>query len=214
MNAFPIVLSAPSGGGKTTIAKALLERRSDVGYSVSCTTRKPRDGEVDGKDYHFIATREEFERRAALGDFAEYAEVHGRLYGTLRSEVRRVLESGRHVLMDIDVQGAARFALAFPETVLVFFLPPSVEVMVQRLRRRGTEGREAMLTRLRSARAELGAVGRYHYVVVNDDLERTISSVSSIIDAEMVKHDRVRMLDQQVGELLEQLQQEIEAVQV
>lgn len=202
-----MVLSAPSGGGKTTVAKALLERRTDVGYSVSCTTRKPRDGEVDGKDYYFL-DRAEFDRRRAAGEFAESAEVHGRLYGTLRSEVHRVLGAGRHVLMDIDVQGAELFCTAFPETVLVFLLPPSVEVMVQRLKSRGSEGRDALITRLTNARDELQAVSRYHYVVVNDDLERTIARVSSIIDAEMVRHDRVRMLDQQVAGLIEQLERE------
>lgn len=207
MNPFPMVLSAPSGGGKTTVAKALLERRTDVGYSVSCTTRKPRDGEVDGKDYYFL-DRAEFDRRRAAGEFAESAEVHGRLYGTLRSEVHRVLGAGRHVLMDIDVQGAELFCTAFPETVLVFLLPPSVEVMVQRLKGRGSEGRDALITRLTNARDELRAVSRYHYVVVNDDLERTIARVSSIIDAEMVRHDRVRMLDQQVAGLIEQLERE------
>jgi guanylate kinase len=213
VNPFPIVLSAPSGGGKTTVAKALLQRRSDVGYSVSCTTRSPRAGEVNGREYYFL-TPEEFDQRRAAGEFAESALVHGRWYGTLRSEVRRVLESGRHVLMDIDVQGAALFAAAFPETVLVFLLPPSVEVMVQRLRARGTEGSEALLTRLQSARAELQAVGRYHYVVINDALESTIERVAAIVDAEMVRHERVRQLDAQVGALLEELEREIRSARV
>jgi guanylate kinase len=206
---FPIVLSAPSGGGKTTVARALVQRRSDIGYSVSCTTRAPRSGEVDGKDYSFLST-EEFQKRRLAGEFAECAEVHGKFYGTLRSEVQKVLEGGKHVLMDIDVQGAELFSSAFPETVLVFLLPPSVEVMVGRLKARGTEAPEALLTRLRNARAELSAVGRYHYVVVNDDLESTIERVSAIVDAEMVRHDRVGMLDRQVAELVEHLSKEIQ----
>ena len=105
MNPFPIILSSPSGGGKTTIARLLLQRRTDVGYSISCTTRAPRDGEREGEAYHFL-TRPEFEERRMRGDFAESAEVHGNLYGTLKSEVGRVLRAGRHVVMDIDVQGA------------------------------------------------------------------------------------------------------------
>ena len=132
MSTFPVILSAPSGGGKTTIARRLLERRSDVGYSVSCTTRAAREGEVDGRDYRFLGASEFVERRDA-GEFAEWAEVHGHLYGTLRSEVERVLASGRHVLMDIDVQGARQFHVAFPDTVLVFVLPPSGEVLKSRL---------------------------------------------------------------------------------
>jgi guanylate kinase len=198
---FLLVLSSPSGGGKTTIAKELLRRRSDCGYSVSCTTRTPRAGEVDGKDYHFVSQLE-FESRRERGEFAEWAEVHGRLYGTLRREVERVLHSGRHCVMDIDVQGARQFFQAFPESVLVFVLPPSADALLARLTARKTEDRRMLGVRLQGARDELRAVGMYHYVVVNDDLERAVDQVSSIIDAESVRHDRVHALDRQIESLI------------
>lgn len=208
MNPFPVILSAPSGVGKTTIARRVLERRADVGYSVSCTTRGPRDGEVDGRDYQFVA-HDTFLAARDAGEFAEWAEVHGNFYGTLRSEVRRVLDAGQHVLMDIDVQGARQFHAAFPETVLIFVLPPSGEVLKSRLSSRKSESRERLLVRLRNARAELGEVGRYHYVVVNDDLERAVDQVSAIIDAEGLRHDRVHEVEAQVEALIAQLEQEI-----
>lgn len=207
----PIILSSPSGGGKTTIAKRLLTERPDVGYSVSCTTRLPRAGEVDGRDYYFLS-QGEFESRRDRGEFAEWAEVHGRLYGTLRREVRRVLESGRHVLMDIDVQGAVQFHDAFPEAVLIFVLPPSADVLLARLKARKTESREALAVRLQSALAELQALGRYEYVVVNDDLEHAVARVSSIIDAEVVRRERVEGLEAQVAGLVQQLEREIAGV--
>ena len=206
---FPVILSAPSGGGKTRIARELLARRADVGYSVSCTTRKPRDGEVNGRDYFFLA-HDEFMERVALGEFAEWADVHGRLYGTLRREVERVLGEGRHVLMDIDVQGAEQFTRAFPESVPVFILPPSADVLVSRLTQRNSEDPSSLARRLRSALAELKAVGRYHYVVVNDDLERAIGSVSSIIDAESVRHERLRDLESQVGRLVMEMEKQLD----
>jgi guanylate kinase len=208
MNPFPLILSSPSGGGKTTIARLLLERRTDVGYSVSCTTRAARPGEQDGKDYFFLS-REEFEARRARDEFAESAVVHGNLYGTLRTEVKRVLASGRHVIMDIDVQGARQFASAFPESVLVFLLPPSTDVLIDRLRARQTEDHGKLLVRLRSAREELREVGRYQYVVVNDDLERAYEHVSSIVDAETVRHARLPLLDDRVDELIRALDRQI-----
>lgn len=208
MNPFPVILSAPSGGGKTTIARELLKRRTDLGYSVSCTTRKPRVGEVDGRDYYFLSVAD-FERRRDAGDFAEAAEVHGNMYGTLRSEVARVLGEGKHVVMDIDVQGAQQFTRAFPQSVTIFVLPPSADVLLERLRQRRTESREQLAKRLQSALQELQAVDQYQYVVVNDDLEGAVRRVSAIVDAEVVSRARVAGLRHQVAQLVQRLEQEI-----
>ena len=209
-SAFPIILSSPSGAGKTTIAAAILAGRKDIGYSVSCTTRAPREGEVDGKDYYFLS-RVEFIRRMNEGAFAESAEVHGNLYGTLKSEIQRVLNSGRHVLMDVDIQGAALLRRAFPAVVTIFILPPSGEVMLDRLRRRKTEDKEAIVRRLESALQELQAVDDYEYVVVNDVLEDSVRRVASIIDAEVVSRERVAGLREQVASLIRRLEDELQS---
>jgi guanylate kinase len=209
VNPFPVILSAPSGGGKTTIARELLSRRDDLGYSVSCTTRSPRPREVDGRDYYFLS-RSDFARRRAHGEFAESAEVHGNLYGTLRTEVERVLAAGKHVIMDIDVQGATQFMRAFPQSVTIFVLPPSAEVLLERLRQRQTESREELAKRLLSALQELQSVEGYEYVVVNDDLEKAVHRVSAIIDAEVVSRERVDGLRYQVSQLIERLEEEIQ----
>ena len=209
MTPFPIIISAPSGGGKTTIARRLLQERKDLGYSVSCTTRTPRHSEVDGRDYHFVS-REQFVDRQARGDFAEWAEVHGNLYGTLRSEIAAVLSSGHHVVMDIDVQGASQLRVAFPESVTVFVLPPSAEVLLDRLRNRKTESPQQLAARLNSALLELRAVEEYEYVVVNDDLGRAVQQIGSIIDAEVVSRERVSGLRQQVEALVARLETEID----
>jgi guanylate kinase len=187
--AFPVILSSPSGGGKTTIAHKLLSLRKDLGYSVSCTTRPPREGEVNGRDYHFLAV-EEFKRGQDAGEFAESAEVHGHLYGTLRAEVARVLSSGRHVIMDIDVQGAQQFSAAFPESVLIFILPPSADALIERLTARGTEDAKSLIRRFRSAKEELKSIDLYEYVVVNDRIDSAVAAISSIIDAEALKRSR------------------------
>lgn len=205
---FPLILSSPSGGGKTTITRLLLERRGDVGYSISCTTRAPRNGEQHGTDYHFLS-RDDFLARREREEFAESAEVHGHLYGTLKSEIERVFASGRHVVMDIDIQGARQFVAAYPESVLVFLLPPSAEVLLRRLMARNTESPEAVLRRLTGARDELAAVGSYQYVVVNDDLERAFRQVAAVVDAETVRHRRVPLLDERVRQLLDGLDREI-----
>lgn len=208
MSAFPVILSSPSGGGKTTIAHALLEMRGDIGYSVSCTTRPPRAGEVEGRDYYFFSTHEFLERQQR-GEFAEAAEVHGFLYGTLQCEVERVLSQGQHVVMDIDVQGAGQLRRAFPEAVLIYVLPPSGEVLLERLRRRNTETRESITRRLVSALAELRAVPMYQYVVVNDDQTRATASVSAIIDAEGLRRERLRDVERDVRAIVERLEREL-----
>jgi len=201
---FPIVMSAPSGGGKTTIARKLLERRTDVGYSVSCTTRAPRPGERDGVDYHFLS-RHEFDVKASHGEFAEWAEVHGNRYGTLRSAIREVMEAGKHVMLDIDVQGARQVTAAFPESVTIFIVPPSVEVLVARLMGRKSESEEALALRLRNARIELLEAERYQYVVENDDLEHAVRQVAAILDAESVKRERLPALGEQVVGVISRL---------
>lgn len=206
---FPIILSSPSGGGKTTIVHRLLEKRSDIGYSVSCTTRPPRPGEVDGKDYYFLSIQK-FLDLQERGELAESAEVHGHLYGTLCSEVRRVLDSGRHVIMDIDVQGARQFRKAFPESVLIYVLPPSGEVLLERLRSRNTETDETLKKRLVGALVELQAVPMYQYVVLNDDLERAVADVERIIDTEGLRRERIENLERDVRAIVDRLELELD----
>lgn len=208
MKAFPIILSAPSGGGKTSIARRLLEGRDDVGYSVSCTTRAPRATEVEGRDYYFLSTPQFLERQQR-GEFAESAEVHGHLYGTLQSEVQRVLAQGKHVIMDIDVQGASQFRVAFPASVLIYVLPPSGEVLLERLRARDSETRESLKQRLVSALVELRAVPMYQYVVLNDDLDRAVASVSGIIDSEGLRRERLQNVERDVRSIIERLEREL-----
>jgi guanylate kinase len=210
MTAFPIILSAPSGAGKTTIAKALLKKRQDLGYSVSCTTREPRGGEIPGQDYYFLS-RTEFLQKREAGDFAESAEVHGNLYGTLRSEVLKVLGTGKHVLMDIDVQGASTFTKFFPQSVTIFILPPTAEVLLERLRKRQTESIKELATRLQSALQELQSVDEYEYVVENNNLDEAIDAIGRIIDDEVSSRERVTGLRTEVALLIDQLEREIES---
>ena len=188
------MLSSPSGGGKSTIARHLLEARDDVTYSVSATTRPSRPGEVDGREYHFL-TRTEFERRVAAGDFVEWAEYGGNLYGTLGAEIERGLAAGRHVVLDIEVAGSRQVRRRFPEAVQVFVLPPSAAVLAQRLKGRNTEDPAAIARRLAIAGTELGAAGEYEYVVINDDVVDAVSQVAAILDVEARRVRRLTNLE-------------------
>jgi guanylate kinase len=176
-----LVLSAPSGGGKTTIARKLLQARNDLGYSVSATTRSTRSGERDGVDYHFLS-RAEFERRRNEGEFLEWAEYGTHLYGTLKQEIDRIFAQGRHAVLDIDIVGARQIRQQVSNSLQVFVLPPSAEVLVERLRRRNTENSDLLRKRLKRSSDELAAVAEYDYAVINDDLNATVEQVSAILD--------------------------------
>ena len=190
-----LVVCAPSGTGKTTLIKRLTAEFSRFSFSVSCTTRAPRPGEVDGKDYIFL-TPEEFHRRREAGFFAEWAEVYGNLYGTPLESVRSLLAEGRDVLFDIDVQGAAQLRQTLPEAVLIFILPPSLEELERRLRGRGTESEESIQKRLAYATEELAQARRFHLWIVNDDLERAWQNLrAAYISAGLSAARNDRILD-------------------
>jgi guanylate kinase len=186
-----VVISSPSGGGKSTITRRVLSERVDVGYSVSATTRPARAGEADGVSYYFLSP-EEFERRDGIGDFLEHATYNGHRYGTLASEVRRVTQGGKHVLLDIEIEGARQVRQRFPDALLVFVVPPSGAVLVERLRSRGTESAEILTGRMERALTELAAALEYDYIVVNDDLEGAVRVVNAILDAEPHRTSRQR----------------------
>ncbi len=178
-----LVLSGPSGGGKTSVCNVLVQRRTDVEFSISATTRAPRVGEVDGAQYHFVST-DRFQEMVRNGDLLEWAEVHGECYGTPRLNLSRSLESGRTLLLDIDVQGARHVRRNVEDAVLVFLLPPSAERLLERLHGRGSEDALTLQRRMQSALSELEAVDEFDYAVVNDDLTTTVDVVESILVAE------------------------------
>lgn len=193
MTPFLLVLSSPSGGGKTSIARQLMRVRTDVGYSVSATTRAPRPGEHEGRDYHFLSPAD-FERRVEAGEFLEHAVYGGHRYGTLVAEVERVLHAGRHVVLAIEIEGARQVRRRLPDAVLVFVLPPSAEVLAERLRARDTETPADRRIRLGRAADELLAVGEYDYVVINEDLGNAVSAVGAILEAESRRVSRQQNL--------------------
>ena len=193
-----IVLSSPSGGGKTTACEQLMAADPNVARSVSCTTRPPRAGEVDGKHYYFLM-REEFEKRLARDEFLEHAQVHGQYYGTLRTTVEDLLAAGRDVILTIDVQGAAQVrklatgdARLSRALVTVFLMPPSLELLEQRLRKRGTDTDENITRRLTEARREMAQWRVYDYVVVTGTIKEDYQNIRTILEAERFRSVRVQ----------------------
>src|SRR6266513_852222 len=210
---FLVILCAPSGAGKTTIAQRLVRTRKDVGFSISATTRAPRRGELNGKAYYFIS-REKFEQLKRQDAFLECAQYAGEWYGTLKSEVTRLEARGRHVLLDIEVQGAAQIRAQYPPpaSVSIFVLPPSPRALIQRLRRRESESADSLVRRLERAVSELREAPAFDYLVVNDKLVKAAGTVGKIIDAEQRRTERRHELNEQLDTLSHALESEAAAL--
>lgn len=177
------VISAPSGVGKTTLCRRLLERISGISFSISYTTRNHREGEFDGIDYYFV-TEERFKEMVSADSFLEWAQVYGNFYGTEKSEVLSRLKLGEDVLLDIDIQGARQVRRLFPGAILIFLLPPSWSVLEARLRDRGSEDSSRLKLRMANAKSEMDAVHEYDFAVINDDLSRATEDLKSIVIAQ------------------------------
>jgi guanylate kinase len=206
---FALVIAAPSGAGKTTLARALVDRHEDVEFSVSATTRQKRNYEKGSRDYHFVDDAE-FGRMQEAGELLEWALVHGRRYGTPRAEVEQRLKEGHVVVLDIDVKGAGQVRQALPQAVLVFVLPPSAEELRRRLATRDSEPAQERRVRLETARQELRAAALFDYIIVNDDFEAALARLEGIVTAERAKvsrslnlEHRIAALDQELAKLLE-----------
>ncbi len=197
-----LVLSSPSGAGKTTLSKRLIAQNPDLVLSVSATTRAPRPGEVDGQDYFFM-TREAFQNDIEAGRFYEWAEVFGNFYGTPKAPVEDALDEGRDVVFDIDWQGArALSAQAAADVVKVFILPPSLTLLKQRLEKRGQDTVEVIAGRMSRAKSEIEHWAEYEYIVINDDFARALEKLDLILHAERLKRERHPWLDGFVGALM------------
>jgi guanylate kinase len=184
-----IIISSPSGGGKGTLIREVLSSVSDITYSISYTTRPIRDGEEDGREYFFVS-REDFEHRRDEGEFLEHAMVHGNFYGTSRLQVDQVMESGRDILLEIDVQGASILLERIRTAVSIFILPPSFPVLQSRLTIRATESSGDLKLRLKNSFAEVREYKKFRYVVVNEDLNAAVNDLRTIIRAERLRTDR------------------------
>ncbi|MGH7550642.1 MAG: guanylate kinase [Gemmatimonadota bacterium] len=194
---FPIVLSAPSGAGKTSVANEIFKRFPYIRFAVSLTTRERRQEEVDDSDYRFV-DEEEFRRAQDADELVEWAVVHGHLYGTPRADIEEALAAGHHILMDVDVQGGASLLDLYSDAISIFLLPPSHGAMEARLRGRGTETATAIAERLYDALGEIDAVFHYDYVIVNRELEETVETFAHIIHAEEHRRSRLENLDRWV----------------
>ncbi len=208
--ACPLVLAAPSGTGKTSIARALVSGSDDYVFSVSATTRPPRPRERDGEHYHFVS-EERFRALADDGELVEWAQVHGHLYGTPRSAIEGPIGRGQHVVLDIDVQGARQVRERVPGAVLIFVFPPTAQDLVARLTGRGTEAAADVHRRLTNARAELSAAEEFDYVVVNDDLSEAVEAVRSIVSAEVHRPGRAADLPFTIERLKAEIDEELAA---
>ena len=185
-----IIFSGPSGSGKGTIMKSLLASREDTVLSVSMTTRAPRPGEIDGYHYHFV-TREEFEKTVAEDGFLEYAEYNGNFYGTPEAPIRRLLNEGKNVMLEIEVQGAEKVMDHRSDVVSIFITTPSYAELERRLRGRGTEPEEVIQKRMKTSQYELSRAFRYQYIVLNDEVEKAVDRITTIIDAEHMRYSRM-----------------------
>ena len=180
------VVSSPSGGGKGTLIQRMLKKTPNLSYSVSFTTRAPRNGEVNGREYFFVTT-EEFERMVVANEFLEWAHVHGKLYGTSRNQVFREISEGRDIVLEVDVQGATSIRALMPDAVSIFILPPSFEVLRQRLLDRGTDSPDELNLRLNNAPGELKDYAAFQYLIINDDADRAADVLSAIVHAERAR---------------------------
>lgn len=183
------IVSAPSGAGKTSLVSALLAITPDVALSISFTTRPPRPGEVNGKDYHFVS-RETFLAMAKHSDFLESAEIYGNLYGTSQSWIQTETASGRDILLEIDWQGAAQVRRIFPACISIFILPPSLQVLENRLKNRGKDSDEVIARRMQAARDEIAHVAEFDYVIINDKLDDAVQQLRAVVVAAGVSRDR------------------------
>ena len=193
------VVSSPSGGGKGTLIRKVLSQVPNLSYSVSFTTRAPRNGEVDGREYFFV-DRERFEKMVAAGEFLEWAHVHSKLYGTARQQLMREIGEGRDIILEVDVQGAASVRSLMADSVSIFILPPSFEVLKQRLEARGTDSPEELDLRLRNAHLELKDYSAFQYVILNDDLDRAANQMTAIVHAERARLSRQELKVRRVVE--------------
>ena len=184
-----IVISGPSATGKGTVCKSLMSRNSQLQFSVSVTTREPRSGEVEGKNYYF-RTSDEFQDMMNNDQLLEWAEVYGNFYGTPREEVRAALDSGQDIVLEIDTQGALQVKSRFPQGVFIFLMPPSLRELAERIQKRGSETPEAMDRRLKSAQLEIGSAFQYDYLVVNDEIEVAVDQIEQILVAEKCRMNR------------------------